>query len=136
MSEEMAVVPAHTDRCVCVQLTPTASIPTDEEWFQTVQTLVTQLTSDLLELPAEERGTVATYTLVQASQARLLTMRAVRNMTMLKRDAKRLKKKSLQVFGTEYPLGVCQQAMAVSRGFTSFIHLEAMSAKLSAGEVK
>lgn len=62
--------------------------------------------------------------------AHLLTMQAVRNVTMLKRDAKRLKKKSLQVFGTEYPLGVCQQAMAVSRGFASFPHLQAVSEKL------
>ncbi|GKS08528.1 hypothetical protein PSTH1771_25950 [Pseudomonas syringae pv. theae] len=36
----------------------------------------------------------------------------------------------MQVFGTEYPLGVCQQAMAISRGFASFSHLQAVSEKL------
>lgn len=68
-----------------------------------------------------------------ADLTRLLSMQAIRNVTMLKRDAKRLKKKSLQVFGTEYSLAVCQKAMAVSRGFTSFSHLEAIAAKLGYG---
>ncbi len=64
---------------------------------------------------------------------RLLSMQAVRSVTMLKRDAKRLKKKSLEVFGTEYPLAVCQHAMAVSRGFTSFAQLDAIATKLGWG---
>ncbi len=44
------------------------------------------------------------------SLSRLLTLQAVRNLTSLKRDAKRLQKKSQQVFGTAHSLAVCQQA--------------------------
>ncbi|MFA0940843.1 hypothetical protein ACDH53_26080 [Pseudomonas tremae] len=64
------------------------------------------------------------------SLSRLLTLQAVCNLTSLKRDAKRLQKKSMQVFGTEHSLAVCQQAMAVSRGFTSLANLDALSDRL------
>ncbi|WP_231656428.1 hypothetical protein [Pseudomonas californiensis] len=67
---------------------------------------------------------------MSTSLSRLLTLQAVRNLTSLKRDAKRLQKKSQQVFGTEHSLAVCQQAMAVSRGFTSLATLEALSDRL------
>lgn len=67
---------------------------------------------------------------MSTSLTRLLSMQAVRNLEALKRDAKRLKKRSLQVFGTDYPLSACQQAMAVSRGFKSFAHLEAVANQL------
>nr|WP_168550522.1 hypothetical protein [Pseudomonas savastanoi] len=67
---------------------------------------------------------------MSTSLSRLLTLQAVRNLTSLKRDAKRLQKKSQQVFGTEHSLAVCQQAMAVSRGFTSLASLDALSDRL------
>ncbi|AZE39144.1 hypothetical protein C4K06_6156 [Pseudomonas chlororaphis subsp. aureofaciens] len=61
---------------------------------------------------------------------RNLTASILRNVSTLKRDAKRLQKKSEQVFGVEYPLGICQQALAVSRGFISFADLQAASQRL------
>lgn len=61
---------------------------------------------------------------------RNLAASILRNVSTLKRDAKRLQKKSENVFGVEYPLGVCQQALAVSRGFTSFADLQSASLRL------
>ncbi|WP_440778816.1 hypothetical protein [Pseudomonas syringae] len=61
---------------------------------------------------------------------RSLTASILRNVSTLKRDAKRLQRKSTQVFGVEYPLGVCQQALAVSRGFISFADLQEASLRL------
>lgn len=61
---------------------------------------------------------------------RSLTATVVRNVTALKRDAKRLQKHSGHVFGTEYPLKVCQQAVAVSRGFKSLSDVENLAQRL------
>ncbi|MEE4695621.1 hypothetical protein V2K91_10260 [Pseudomonas alliivorans] len=64
------------------------------------------------------------------SLIRSLTASVVRNVSALKRDAKRLQKNSQLVFGTEYPLKVCQQAVAVSRGFRSLADVENISQRL------
>ncbi|HHK4496034.1 TPA: hypothetical protein ACQT17_006263 [Pseudomonas aeruginosa] len=58
------------------------------------------------------------------SLIRSLTASASRNISALKRDAKRLQKNSFLVFGTEYPLKVCQNAVAVSRGFRSLADVD------------
>ncbi|MGV2749505.1 UNVERIFIED_CONTAM: hypothetical protein O1L25_14195 [Pseudomonas aeruginosa] len=58
------------------------------------------------------------------SLIRSLTASASRNISALKRDAKRLQKNSVLVFGTEYPLKVCQNAVAVSRGFRSLADVD------------
>ncbi|MHB0842916.1 hypothetical protein ACYCGP_08750 [Stutzerimonas nitrititolerans] len=64
------------------------------------------------------------------SLIRSLTASVVRNVSALKRDAKRLHKNSHLVFGTEYPLKVCQHAVAVSRGFRSLEDVENLSRRL------
>ncbi|MBD8808559.1 hypothetical protein [Pseudomonas syringae] len=64
------------------------------------------------------------------SLIRSLTASVVRNVSALKRDAKRLQKNSQLVFGTEYPLKVCQHAVAVSRGFRSLTDVENISRRL------
>lgn len=64
------------------------------------------------------------------SLIRSLTASVVRNVSALKRDAKRLQKNSRLVFGTEYSLKVCQHAVAVSRGFRSLADVENMSRRL------
>jgi len=64
------------------------------------------------------------------SLIRSLTASVVRNVSALKRDAKRLQKNSHLVFGTEYPLKVCQHAVAVSRGFRSLADVEDLSRRL------
>lgn len=87
----------------------------------------------LMQVATQDLTTLEHSPTLNLDLTRLLSMQALRNVTMLKRDAKRLQKKSLQVFGTEYALTVCQKAMAVSRGFTSFANLEAISAKLGYG---
>ncbi|EPH0594312.1 hypothetical protein [Pseudomonas aeruginosa] len=64
------------------------------------------------------------------SLIRSLTASAARNISALKRDAKRLQKHSQLVFGTEYPLKVCQHAVAVSRGFRSLADVEHLEQRL------
>ncbi|PXX58246.1 hypothetical protein SAMN05660489_04702 [Pseudomonas sp. LAMO17WK12:I10] len=64
------------------------------------------------------------------SLIRSLTASVVRNVSALKRDAKRLQKHSKLVFGTEYPLKICQQAVAVSRGFRSLTDVENLAQRL------
>ena len=59
-----------------------------------------------------------------------LTATVFRNLAALKRDAKRLQKHSLHVFGTEYPLSTCQHAIAVSRGFRSLADVEKLGARI------
>ncbi|MGU1552441.1 hypothetical protein ACSERV_27995 [Pseudomonas aeruginosa] len=61
---------------------------------------------------------------------RSLTASASRNISALKRDAKRLQKNSFLVFGTEYPLKVCQNAVAVSRGFRSLADVDKLEQHL------
>jgi hypothetical protein len=61
---------------------------------------------------------------------RSLTASVTRNLSTLKRDAKRLQKHSLAVFGTEYPLSTCQRAVAVSRGFRSLAEVENLVQRL------
>ncbi|KVD16121.1 hypothetical protein WI80_00090 [Burkholderia ubonensis] len=64
------------------------------------------------------------------SLIRGLTASVYRNLASLKRDAKRLQRQSQRVFGAEYPLSTCQQAVAVSRGFKSFADIEKLGARL------
>lgn len=64
------------------------------------------------------------------SLIRSLTASVVRNVSALKRDAKRLQKHSKLVFGTEYPLKVCQHAVSVSRGFRSLADVENLAHRL------
>ena len=64
------------------------------------------------------------------SLIRSLTASVVRNVSALKRDAKRLQKHSKLVFGTEYPLKVCQHAVSVSRGFRSLADVENLAQRL------
>jgi hypothetical protein len=64
------------------------------------------------------------------SLIRSLTASVTRNVSTLKRDAKRLQKHSMAVFGTEYPLSTCQRAVAVSRGFKSFAEVENLVRRL------
>lgn len=64
------------------------------------------------------------------SLIRGLTASVIRNVSALKRDAKRLQKHSQLVFGTEYPLKVCQHAVAVSRGFRSLAEVENLAQRL------
>ncbi|WP_186143702.1 hypothetical protein [Burkholderia gladioli] len=64
------------------------------------------------------------------SLIRGLTASVVRNVSALKRDAKRLQKHSQLVFGNEYPLKVCQHAVAVSRGFRSLADAENLAQRL------
>ncbi len=64
------------------------------------------------------------------SLIRSLTVSVVRNVSALKRDAKRLQKHSELVFGTEYPLKVCQHAVSVSRGFRSLADVENLARRL------
>ncbi|NVZ72578.1 MULTISPECIES: hypothetical protein [Pseudomonas] len=64
------------------------------------------------------------------SLIRSLTASVIRNVSALKRDAKRLQKHSQLVFGTEYPLKVCQHAVAVSRGFRSLADVENLAHRL------
>lgn len=61
---------------------------------------------------------------------RSLTSTAARNVSALKRDAKRLQKHSEGVFGVKYPLKTCQQAVAVSRGFRSLADVERLAHRL------
>lgn len=61
---------------------------------------------------------------------RSLTSSVIRNVSTLKRDAKRLQKHSALVFGTEFPLKVCQHAVAVSRGFHSLAEVEKLGQRL------
>lgn len=63
------------------------------------------------------------------SLIRSLTASFTRNVATIKRDAKRLQKNSVDVFGTEYPLSTCQRAMAVARGFTSLADVERLAAR-------
>ncbi|WP_172678994.1 hypothetical protein [Pseudomonas coronafaciens] len=64
------------------------------------------------------------------SLIRGLTASVTRNVSALKRDAKRLQKHSQLVFGTEYPLNVCQHAVAVARGFRSLADFENLTHRL------
>ena len=64
------------------------------------------------------------------SLIRSLTASVMRNVSALKRDAKRLQKHSQHVFGVEYSLKVCQHAMAVSRGFRSLGDVEHLAQRL------
>ncbi|RMS09601.1 hypothetical protein ALP71_200070 [Pseudomonas coronafaciens pv. garcae] len=64
------------------------------------------------------------------SLIRALTASVTRNVSALKRDAKRLQKHSQLVFGTEYPLNVCQHAVAVARGFRSLADFENLTHRL------
>ncbi|CAB3754711.1 hypothetical protein [Paraburkholderia humisilvae] len=64
------------------------------------------------------------------SLIRSLTASVARNVSTLKRDAKRLQKHSKTVFGTAYPLSTCQKAVAVSRGFKSLADVESLARRL------
>ena len=64
------------------------------------------------------------------SLIRSLTASVTRNVAGLKRDAKRLQKHSVDVFGTQYPLSTFQRAMAVARGFKSLEEVERLAARL------
>lgn len=64
------------------------------------------------------------------SLIRSLSASVIRNVAGLKRDAKRLQKNSVDVFGTQYPLVTCQRALAVSRGFRSLEEVEKLGSRL------
>jgi hypothetical protein len=59
-----------------------------------------------------------------------LTSTVLRNLTSLKHDAKRLQRRSVDVFGKQYPLSVCQTALAVSRGYESLSEFEKPDARV------
>jgi hypothetical protein len=54
------------------------------------------------------------------------------NLTAIKRQAKRLQKASAEIFGQEFPLSTCQQAVARSHGFQHWHEAERVLSRIGA----
>jgi hypothetical protein len=66
---------------------------------------------------------------MELSLFRSLSTAIGNNLTSLKRQSKRLHKASPRIFGKEYPLTVCQEAVAAAHGLPSWLHVGKLLAR-------